>query len=152
MKPNNCWGSGGDGGHVKLTSDELRILLEVSENEVWQDVQANEKQHANLKQRKEKKKSVQFENMKWFTFINTLQLEHLTSEEKGLKLEHNWCARFQANFIPNENCIFFLYKLTVILGTLRPTPLVCTQFHYMEESSVNILQNLSFYVPQNNLS
>lgn len=55
MKPNNCWGSGG-WGHVKLTSDELRILLEVSENEVWQDVQANEKQHANLKQRKEKKK------------------------------------------------------------------------------------------------
>lgn len=56
MKPNNCWGSGG--GHVKLTSDELSILLEVSENEVWQDVQANEKQHANLKQRKEEKKKI----------------------------------------------------------------------------------------------
>lgn len=35
MKPNNCRGSG---GHVKLTSDKLSILLEVSENEVRQDV------------------------------------------------------------------------------------------------------------------
>lgn len=49
MKPNNCRGSW---DHVKLTSEKLSILLEVSENKVRQDVQANEKQHTNLKQRK----------------------------------------------------------------------------------------------------
>ncbi len=69
MKTNNCRRSG---GHAKLTSDKLSILLEVSENEVRQDVQANEEQHTNLKQRKQKNISAIWKHI-YITFTDNMK-------------------------------------------------------------------------------